>query len=87
MERWMAWMKELGASGHLKAPGQPLETTGKRVIGKSKSVTDGPYAEKDMVLGYTLVEAKDIGQAAELSMGCPIFETGGQVEIRPLLKM
>ena len=87
MERWMTWMKELGEKGHLKAPGNPLEASGKLVSGKSKSVTDGPFAEKDMVLGYSLVEAKDIGQATELSMGCPVFDSGGQVEIRPVLKM
>lgn len=76
-----------GERGNLKSPGHPLEATGKLVSGKSKSVTDGPYAEKDTVLGYSLVEAKDLGHAAELSMGCPIFETGGHVEIRPLLKL
>ena len=31
MQRWMAWMKELDAKGHLKDYGQPLERTG-RVI-------------------------------------------------------
>jgi hypothetical protein len=85
MQRWMDWMKELG--DRVKAPGHPLERTGKLVSGRSKSVTDGPFAEKDMVGGYTLVEAKDIAHATELSMGCPIFDTGGQVEIRPVVKM
>jgi hypothetical protein len=88
MQKWMAWMKELGDKGHLKDPGQPLERTGKVVKGKQKTVTDGPYAEtKDIVGGYTLVEAKDLGQAVELSYGCPIFETGGLVEVRPVQKM
>jgi hypothetical protein len=68
MQKWMAWMKELGDKGHLKDPGQPLERTGKVVKGKQKTVTDGPYAEtKDIVGGYTLVEAKDLAQAVELS--------------------
>ena len=39
-------MKELGAKGHLKDPGQPLEATGKVVSGKAKTVTDGPFAEQ-----------------------------------------
>ena len=65
----------------------PLERTGKLVSGKSKTVTDGPFAEKDMVGGYTLIEAKDIAHATELSMGCPIFEHGGQVEVRPVQQM
>lgn len=87
MQRWMDWMKDLGARGHLKLQGHPLERTGKLVSGKSKTVTDGPFAEKDMVGGYTLIEAKDIAHATELSMGCPIFEHGGQVEVRPVQQM
>ena len=26
MQKWMAWMKELGEKGHIKDRGQPLET-------------------------------------------------------------
>ncbi len=87
MQRWMTWMKELEAKGHLKSPGHPLERSGKLVSGKAKSVTDGPFAEKDMVGGYTLIEAKDIAHATELAKGCPIFDSGGQVEVRPLREM
>ena len=89
MQKWVAWMKELGDGGHLKAIGNPLEPTGKVVKGKQKSaVTDGPYAEaKDLVGGYTMVEAKDIDEAAELAWGCPIFEKNGFVEVRPIMKM
>ena len=89
MQKWMTWMKELGEKGHIKDVGHPLDYTGKVVKGKQKkTVTDGPYAEaKDLVGGYTLVEAKDLAHAAELSMGCPIFERGGFVEVRPVMKM
>lgn len=88
MQKWVAWMKELGDKGHMKDRGQPLEREGKVVTGKQKIVTDGPYAEsKDIVGGYTLVEAKDLAHAAELSKGCPIFESGGIVEVRPVMQM
>src|ERR1022692_3278765 len=88
MQKWVAWMEELGKKGHLKDRGQPLDTAGKVVRGKQKIVTDGPYTEsKDVVGGYTLVEAKDLAQAAELSKGCPIFEGGGLVEVRPVMEM
>jgi hypothetical protein len=87
MQRWMAWMEKLGASGNLKDRGQPLDAGGKTVKGKQKSVTDGPYAEKDVVGGFSIVEAKDIAHAVELSLGCPIFETGGAVEVRPVMTM
>ena len=74
-----------GASGHLKNPGQPLERAGSVVRGKQRVVTDGPYAEaKDMVLGFIVVEARDLAQAVELSNGCPMLEGVGSVEIRPV---
>ncbi len=88
MQRWMAWMRDLETKGHLKDRGQPLERTGKVVRGQQKTVTDGPYTEaKDVVGGFTLVEALDIDQAVQLSHGCPILEGGGSVEVRPVMKM
>ena len=88
MQQWMSWLKELGEKGHIKDPGQPLERIGKVVKGRQKSVTDGPFAEaKDIVGGYTLIEARDLAQATELSKGCPIFEADGIVEVRPVVKM
>ena len=33
MEKWVAWMKDLGAKGHIKDQGRPLELTGKVVKG------------------------------------------------------
>jgi hypothetical protein len=58
------------------------------VVRHDKTVTDGPFAEaKDLVGGYTLVSTKDLAHAAELAKGCPIFEFGGSVEVRPIMKM
>ena len=88
MQKWVAWMEDLGSKGHLKDRGQPLDPAGKVVRGKQKVVTDGPYPEsKDVVGGYTLVTARDLAQAAELSKGCPIFDTDGVVEVRPVMEM
>jgi hypothetical protein len=88
MQRWMSWLKELDAKGHLKDGGQPLERTGRVVSGKSKTVTDGPYAEaKDLIGGFSIVEARDIDQAVELSRGCPGLDFGGLVEVRPVMSM
>jgi hypothetical protein len=83
MEKWVAWIKELGANGHIKDLGHPLEGSGKVVRGQT--VNDGPYAEaKDVVGGYMLIEARDLTHAAEISRGCPILEVGGSVEVRPV---
>jgi len=85
MEKWVVWFKQLDSAGCLKEPGHPLEHTGKVVKGKERVVVDGPYAEaKDVVGGYILVEAIDLNHATELAKGCPIFEVGGSVEVRPV---
>jgi hypothetical protein len=88
MQRWVNWMRELEEKGHLKDRGQPLDSAGKVVRGTQKTVVDGPYTEaKDLIGGYTIVEARDIDQAVDLSRGCPILEGGGSVEVRPIMKM
>jgi hypothetical protein len=87
MQKWMTWMQGLAEKGHLKDRGHPLEPSGKLVRNQGKNITDGPYAEKDLVGGYSLIEASDLAQAAELSKGCPILERGGAVEVRPIMKM
>lgn len=87
MQKWMVWMKELADKGHIIDRGQPLERTGKIVRGKGL-ITDGPFAEaKDVIGGFTLVKADDVAQAAELAKGCPILERGGDVEVRPVMRM
>jgi hypothetical protein len=84
-EKWVAWFKELGDKGHIKDLGRPLEAGGKVVRGDKRNVQDGPYAEaKDLIGGYTLIEAANLDEAVELSKGCPIFDTGGAVEVRPV---
>ena len=85
LQYWLAWIRELETNGHLKSPGQPLNPAGKVVRGKQGVVTDGPYVEaKDLVLGFIIVEARDLEQAAELAKGCPMLQGNGSVEIRPV---
>lgn len=88
-QKWQAWFKALGADGRMTAPGHrtSLEGTGKVVRGNERTVSDGPYAEaKDVVSGCARIEARDLVEAVEVSKGCPIFEVGGSVEVRPILK-
>ena len=83
MQTWVAWMRDLEAKGLMKSYGKPLETTGKVV--RRGSVTDGPFAEtKDIVLGFIIVEAKDIADAARIAQGCPMIAGQGSVEVRPV---
>jgi hypothetical protein len=89
MQRWQAWFKDLEKNGHLANYGQPLEDKGGGVLRDKKgSFSDGPYAEtKDIVVGFSIVTAKDLDQARALATACPVLEQGGVVEIRPVMKM
>ena len=88
LETWMAWIRGLEENGHLKNRGQPLSPEGKVVRGKKKLVTDGPFAEaKELVLGFIIVEARDLAQAVELAGDCPMVVGGGSVEVRPVMSL
>lgn len=88
MQAWLSWVRGLETEGHLKDPGQPLERSGavvRRKRGQAPLVTDGPYVEaKDLVLGFMVIEARDLAEATELSESCPILEGEASVEIRPV---
>ena len=87
MQKWSTWIEQLGKQGKYKG-GDPLEADSRVVRAPNRLVTDGPFAEsKENVGGYLLVTAGDIGEATELAKGCPIFENGGHVEVRPIAKM
>jgi hypothetical protein len=87
IQKWHVWLNGLREAGHVKDVGHPLAASGKLVRGRHK-VTDGPFTEaKELVGGYTVIEARDLDHAAELSMNCPILEAGGAVEVRPILEV
>jgi hypothetical protein len=88
MQKWFAWFDGLTKSGVYKGQGAPLEPGGKVVRGSRRAVSDGPFAEaKDLVGGYAVVEARDLDAAVEIARGCPIYETEGAVEVRPVRAM
>lgn len=86
MQRWIAWFDQMTKEGRIRDRGVPLERSGK-VTRSGKSVTDGPYAEKDLVIGFTVVEADDLAHAVALSQAHPLLLDGGQIEVRPVYRM
>jgi len=85
IQKYLNWVQSLRNSGHYEA-GEPLEEQGKTLVGKNGSVvTDGPFAEsKEAVGGYFIIKARDLAEAAEIAKGCPIFDNGGNVEVRKI---
>ena len=88
MLKWRAWTDDMARKGCLKSVGLPLQPAGRVVRGPRKAVIDGPYAEtKEIVGGFSIIEARDFAHAAEIAAGCPILDGGGSVEVRPVLAL
>lgn len=84
MQLWMDWIEEGSQSGWMLDGGDALTPNG-AVVQADLSVTDGPFAEsKELVGGYSLIQAADVSAAANLAKSCPIFKNGGTVEVREL---
>ena len=80
MELWKNWMGGLAGKGQL-VDGLPLGKGGKVVSKSGATITDGPFAEaNEIVGGYLIVNASSLEDAVEISKGCPIFEHEGTVE-------
>jgi hypothetical protein len=84
MQKWSAWITEGLRQGWMVDGGDALKGEG-RVLNPKKLVSDGPFIEsKEIVGGFSIVQANTIDAAVELAKGCPIFLRGGSVEVRPL---
>ena len=82
MQQWQGWFETVGAD--LIDGGDGLLPTGK-IVGPDGTVTDGPFIEaKELVGGYSVIQASDYDQAAEYAKTCPIVHIGGSIEIREL---
>lgn len=87
MQQWTKWIGAAVQKGWMLEPGDALTPEGK-VVRPKKLVTDGPFMEsKEMVGGYSIVQADDLAAAAELAKGCPALLSQGSVEVRPLAGM
>ncbi|MGC4102459.1 YciI family protein [Ferruginibacter sp.] len=84
MNRWMDWIGGIAAQNKLTDRGNRLTPQGK-VVKTNNVVTDGPYTEiKEFIVGYSIVKAASIEEAAELAKGCPVLAIGGTVEVREI---
>lgn len=81
--------EELAKAGVMLAgDGLHPSSKGKRVrfSGQQRTVVDGPFAEtKELIAGFWLWKVKSIDEAVDWLKRAP-FETGDEVEIRPLFE-
>ena len=84
MEKWRTWIAEGFQKGWMVDPGDALTQEG-RVVKPKQVVVDGPFAEaKEIVGGYSIIQADSIEAAVQYAKGCPALQSGGSVEVRVL---
>lgn len=82
MAQWGEWFESVGAG--MVDGGDGLLPTG-RQISADGVVTDGPFIEaKELVGGFSIVQADTYDGAVAYAQTCPIIAGGGQVEVREL---
>jgi hypothetical protein len=83
-KRWMDWIGGIAAQNKLTDRGNRLVHSGK-VVKTDNVIAYGPYTEiKECIIGYSIVKATSVEEAAELAKGCPILAIGGNVEVREI---
>lgn len=84
MQLWMDWIQEGTEAGWMIDGGDALKPSG-AIVNADLSITDGPFAEsKELVGGYSMVQAADLAAAIEIAKGSPMPKSGGTVEVREL---
>jgi hypothetical protein len=88
LQEYGAFTQSIVQSGHFKAGDglQPPSTaTTVRVRDGKAVMTHGPFAEtREALIGYYLVEAKDLDEAAAMGARIPTAKTGS-IEVRPVM--
>ncbi len=80
LQMWEGWFQKFKTE--IVDPGDGLLPTG-RVLKSDGVVADGPYVEaKEMIGGFSVVEANSYEAAVEVARECPIALVGGAIEIR-----
>jgi hypothetical protein len=82
MDAWTAWFGELGSA----------VVDGGNPVGMSKTVLPGGKVENNggsnPTGGYSIIEAKDIDDAANKAKGCPMLAMPDwSVEVAPIVEM
>lgn len=81
MAAWGNWLEGLGSA--VVDPGNP--------VGQSLTInSDGsvePNGGSNPVSGYGIIEAADDNDATEKAKGCPHLNSGGTIEITPIVEL
>ena len=79
MERWKAWVAELGDA--IINPGTPL---GKSTMVSAEGVKEG--SGPDALTGFSMITADNLEAALEITQRCPFLEQG-TIEVAEVFQM
>ncbi|HNQ72587.1 MAG TPA: YciI family protein [Verrucomicrobiota bacterium] len=81
---WVAWMDRLKEEGKWLG-GDAVEREGRMVMGKTRVVSDDPFADaKETLGGYLVLKAESLEEAVLAAQQCPGLSYGVSVEVRPI---
>ena len=90
MQAWADWFKRLEQSGNLRNPGAALAKGGAVLTRNGQGFhTDTSMSEvKELIGGYSVIQAMTLAEATELAKGSPFLENnpGAQVIVRQVLQ-
>jgi hypothetical protein len=85
---WNAWFKVLETSGNLRNPGAPLAPQGMVLTRNGNGIATDTMAPevKELIGGYSVLQAESMDQAVELAKGVPFLKNNpnGKVIVRPV---
>ena len=80
--QWAKWLSELGSA--VIEPQNPFKTT--VTIGEDGTIHDG--STRQGLMGYSVIEAKDLNAACDMAKSCPFVTLGmGTLEVCELMQM
>ena len=85
VEEYRNWARGLREAG-VAIRGEKLKDDTRSLAGRGGQVVflEGTAADTSPVLGFFLVEARDLGHALAIAQGCPHLRYGGIIEVRPI---
>jgi hypothetical protein len=84
----IAWYEKRGAEGSLADGGAELQDASTARTVRASGVTDGPFIEaKEVVGGFSILEATTIDEAVEIARTWPGVDRGlVTIEVRPVVE-
>lgn len=85
IQMWIDWIQTGIKAGWMLDGGDGFKPDG-AVVNADFSVTDELFTKsKELIDGYSMVQAPDLTTAIELAKGSPIQKSGGTVEVHELI--